>query len=69
MGYKKLKPGENGCYDPTSIPQAIQQKKNRRAVEAKIRMAKKTNLNPPQKSTRASEPVQSSYFKNCNRRG
>jgi len=69
MGYKKLKPGENGYYDPTSIPQAIQQKKNRRAVEARIRMAKKTNLNPPQKSTRASEPVQSSYFKNGNRRG
>ena len=41
MGYKKLKPGENGYYDPTSIPQAIQQKKNRRAVEARIRMAKK----------------------------
>jgi len=69
MGYKKLKPGENGYYDPTSIPQAIQQKKNRRAVEAKIKMAKKNNLNPPQKSTRAAEPVQSAAFKKGYRRG
>ena len=60
---------ENYYYDPTSIPQAIQQKKNRREVEARIRMAKKSNLNPPQKSTRAAEPVQSAAFKKGYRKG
>jgi len=54
----------NGVYNPTAIPQAIQNAKNKKAVEARIRMAKKTNLNPPQKSTRAAEPVQSDAFKN-----
>lgn len=53
----------NGYYNPTSVTQAIQQKKNRKSVEAKIKLAKKTNLNPPQKSTRAKEPVQSASFK------
>ena len=67
--HKKLQPGENGYYDPTSIPQAIQQKKNRRAVEARMRMAKKSKLNPPQKSTRAAEQVQSAAFKKGYRRG
>jgi hypothetical protein len=60
---KKIKEVTNGYFNPTSIPQAIQQKKNRRKVEARIKLAKKTNLNPPQKSTRASEPVQSAAFK------
>ena len=60
---------ENYYYDPTSIPQAIQQKKNRRAVEARIRMAKKNKLNPPQKSNRAEEPVQSEAFKKGYRKG
>ena len=41
----------------------LQNAKNKKAVEARIRMAKKTNLNPPQKSTRAAEPVQSEAFK------
>ena len=61
---KKIKQVTNGYFNPTSIPQAIQQKKNRKRVEAKIRLAKKTNLNPKQKSTRAKEPVQSAAFKN-----
>ena len=61
---KKIKEVTNGYYNPTSIPQAIQQKKNRKRVEAKIRLAKKTNLKPKQKSTRAKEPVQSAAFKN-----
>ena len=60
---------ENYYYDPTSIPQAIQQKKNRREVEARIRMAKKNKLIPPQKSTRAAEPVQSAAFKKGYRKG
>jgi len=60
---------ENSYYDPTSIAQAIQQKKNRKQVEARIRMAKKSNLNPPQKSTRAAEPVQSAAFKKGYRKG
>ena len=60
---KKIKEVTNGYFNTTSIPQAIQQKKNRRKVEARIKLAKKTNLNPPQKSTRASEPVQSAAFK------
>ena len=54
----------NGYYNPTSVFQAIQQKKNRKKVAARIKLAKKTNLNPPQKSTRAAEPVQSAAFKN-----
>ena len=53
----------NGVYNPTSIPQALQNAKNKKKVEARIRLAKKTNLNPPQKSTRAKEPVQSEAFK------
>ena len=53
----------NGYYNPTSIPQAIQQKKNRKKGEARIKLAKKTSLNPKQKSTRAKEPVQSAAFK------
>ena len=61
---KKIKAVTNGYYNPTSIPQAIQQKKNRKKVEARIRLAKKTNLNPKQTSTRATEPVQSAAFKN-----
>ena len=54
----------NGYYNPTSIPQALQNAKNKKAVEARVKLAKKTNLNPPQKSTRAAEPVQSAAFKN-----
>jgi len=38
-------------------------------VEARIKMAKKNSLNPPQKSTRAMEPVQSAAFKKGYRRG
>ena len=53
----------NGYYNPTSVSQAIQQKKNRKKVAARIKLAKKTNVNPPQKSTRAAEPVQSAAFK------
>ena len=47
----------------------ISTKKNRKQVEARIRMAKKSNLNPPQKSTRAAEPVQSAAFKKGYRKG
>ena len=54
----------NGYYKPTSVQQAIQQKKNRLSVAARIKLAKKNNVNPPQKSTRAPEPVQSAAFKN-----
>ena len=54
----------NGYYNPTAIPQAIQNTKNKRQVESRIKTAKKTNFNPPQKSTRAAEPVQSASFKN-----
>lgn len=60
MGNGKV---DNGVYNPTSIPQALQNAKNKKKVEARIRLAKKTNLNPPQKSTRANEPVQSEAFK------
>ena len=55
---------ENGYYNPTSITQSILMKKNRKEAEARVRLAKKGNLNPPQKSTRANEPVQSEAFKN-----
>ena len=54
----------NGYYNPTSIQQALQSSRNKKKVEARIKLAKKTNLNPPQKSTRAAEPVQSEAFKN-----
>ena len=54
----------NGYYNPTSVQQAIQQKKNRLSVAARIKLAKKNSVNPPQKSTRAPEPVQSAAFKN-----
>tara|TARA_R110000796_G_scaffold71848_1_gene162924 strand:- start:1179 stop:1421 length:243 start_codon:yes stop_codon:yes gene_type:complete len=54
----------NGYYNPTSVQQAIQQKKNRKTVAARIKLAKKNNVNPPQKSTRAAEPVQSKSFRN-----
>jgi|TARA_R110002073_G_scaffold48579_4_gene130451 hypothetical protein len=53
----------NGYYNPTSIQQALQSSRNKKKVEARIKLAKKTNLNPPQKSTRAAEPVQSEAFK------
>ena len=53
----------NGYYNPTSVQQALQSSKNKKQVEARIKLAKKTNLNPQQKSTRASEPVQSAAFK------
>jgi len=59
----------NGYYNPTSVQQAIQQKKNRMTVAARIKLAKKNNVNPPQKSTRAAEPVQSKAFKNGYRNG
>jgi len=54
----------NGVFNPTTIPQALQSAKNKAVVAARIKTAKKTNLNPPQKSTRAAEPVQSEAFKN-----
>ena len=57
----------NGYYNPTSVQQAIQQKKNRKTVAARIKLAKKNNVNPPQKSTRAAEPVQSKAFRNGHR--
>jgi hypothetical protein len=53
----------NGYYNPTSVQQALQSSRNKKKVEARIKLAKKTNLNPPQKSTRAAEPVQSEAFK------
>ena len=53
----------NGYYNPTSVQQALQSSKNKKQVEARVKLAKKTNLNPPQKSTRAAEPVQSEAFK------
>ena len=59
---KYVRQTTDGYYNPTSVTQAIQQKKNRKSVEARIRMAKKANLNPKQKSTRAAEPVQSAEF-------
>lgn len=54
----------NGYYNPTSVQQALQSSRNKKKVEARIKLAKKTNLNPPQKSTRAAEPVQSKSFRN-----
>tara|TARA_B100000780_G_C21056557_1_gene424500 strand:- start:960 stop:1202 length:243 start_codon:yes stop_codon:yes gene_type:complete len=62
-GAKYKRETTNGYFNPTSIPQAIQQKKNSKQVAASIKRAKKTNLNPPQKSTRAKEPVQSAAFR------
>jgi len=53
----------NGYYNPTTVQQNIIEKKNRKSVAARQKLAKKTNVNPPQKSTRASEPVQSAAFK------
>jgi len=59
----------NGYYNPASIQQALQNAQNKKKVAARIKLAKKTNLNPPQKSTRAAEPVQSAAFKNGYRNG
>lgn len=52
----------NGYYDPTSIPAAIQQKKNQAKVLRSIKKAK-DGINIPRSSTRAKEPVQSAAFK------
>jgi|TARA_R110000796_G_scaffold140782_2_gene256966 hypothetical protein len=59
MGNGEIK---NGYFNGTSIPQAIQQNKNRKNVKKRQRLAK-AGLNIPQQSTRASEPVQSASFK------
>jgi len=53
----------NGYYNPTTVQQALQSAKNKKEVAARIKLAKKTNVNPPQMSTRAAEPVQSAAFK------
>lgn len=52
----------NGYYNPTSIPAAIQQKKNQAKVLRSIKKAK-DGINIPRSSTRANEPVQSAAFK------
>jgi len=52
----------NGYYDPTSIPAAIQRKKNQTQVLSRIKKAK-DGINIPRSSTRANEPVQSAAFK------
>jgi hypothetical protein len=52
----------NGYYDPTSIPAAIQRKKNQMQVLSRIKKAK-DGINIPRSSTRANEPVQSAAFK------
>jgi len=52
----------NGYYNPTSIPAAIQQKKNQAQVLRSIKKAK-DGINIPRSSTRAKEPVQSAAFK------
>ena len=52
----------NGYYNPTSIPAAIQQKKNQAKVLRSIKKAK-DGVNIPRSSTRAKEPVQSAAFK------
>jgi hypothetical protein len=52
----------NGYYDPTSIPAAIQQKKNQAKVLRSIKKAK-DGINIPRSSTKAKEPVQSAAFK------
>ena len=54
---------QNGYYNPTTIPQAIQQAKNRKSVKRRKALAK-AGVNIPQSSTRAAEPVQSKAFKN-----
>jgi len=59
MGNGKV---ENGYYNPTSIPQAIQQKRNRKKVAKKQRLAK-AGIVCEMKDTRAKEPVQSAAFK------
>ncbi len=41
MGNGKV---ENGYYNPTSIPQALQNAKNKKKVEARVRLAKKTHM-------------------------
>jgi len=52
----------NGYYNPTSIPAAIQQKKNQAKVLRSIKKAK-DGISIPRSSTRAKEPVQSEAFK------
>ena len=53
----------NGFYDPTSIPAKIQAKKNATATATRMRMAE-AGFQAKQVSTRASEPEQSTSFKN-----
>lgn len=53
----------NGYYDPTTIPAAIQRKKNATAVATKMRLAS-SGVNIKRVSTRAPEPEQSAAFKN-----
>jgi hypothetical protein len=56
----------NGYYNPTSIPAAIQAKKNATSVATKMRLAA-AGVKISQVSTRAAEPEQSAAFKNGNR--
>jgi len=56
----------NGYYNPTSIPAAIQRKKNATAVATKMRLAS-SGVSITRVSTRAPEPEQSAAFKNGNR--
>jgi|TARA_R110002020_G_scaffold49102_3_gene140065 hypothetical protein len=53
----------NGYFDPTSVAQATQQKRNRKKVAKRTRLAK-AGIKIKQQSTRAKEPVQSAAFKN-----
>lgn len=58
---------KNEYYDPTTIPAKIQAKKNAIAVATKIRLAEQ-GFQAKQVSTRSNEPVQSTAFKNGNRK-
>jgi hypothetical protein len=62
QGAKYQRETTNGYYNPTSIPAAIQQKKNQVQALRSIKKAK-DGINIPRSSTRAKEPVQSPAFK------
>ena len=58
----------NGYYNPTTIPAAIQAKKNAKATATRERLAA-AGFQAKQVTTRANEPEQSAAFKNGYRNG
>tara|TARA_R110000772_G_scaffold160585_5_gene271743 strand:- start:1916 stop:2155 length:240 start_codon:yes stop_codon:yes gene_type:complete len=62
QGAKFKRETTNGYFNPTSIPAAIQQNKNRKNTKRSMLLASR-GVNIPQQSTRTKEPTQSNSFR------